>query len=122
PTAEKLSVAEVLARPDVDVVVVCSPTSHHAANVLDALRAGKHVVVEKPMALTVADADAIVALARERGLMVSMISQRRFEGAHQQVKEVLDGDAIGELRIARTHVHWYRDEAYYASDAWRTSM
>lgn len=121
-TAVRLNPAEVIDHPDVAVIVVCSPTEHHARNVLDALEAGRHVLAEKPIALTVREADQIAALAKDRDLMVSMISQRRFEPTHQKVKELIDRGALGELRLAHTHVHWYRDDDYYASAPWRTTM
>lgn len=122
PEAVQQSVAEVVTNPDVDVVVSCSPSEFHARNVLDALEAGKDVVVEKPMALTVADADAIVSLAEERGRTVSMISQHRFDPAHARLKDLLDSGRLGELRLARAHVHNYRTTEYYASADWRRSQ
>jgi len=122
PDAAAQDVAQVVGNPDVDVVVPCSPSEYHARNVLDALDAGKDVVVEKPMALTVADADAVVALAEQRGRTVSMISQHRFDPAHARLKALVDAGRLGELRLARTHVHGFRTTEYYASADWRRSQ
>jgi UDP-N-acetyl-2-amino-2-deoxyglucuronate dehydrogenase len=122
PTAQQLTADQVINHPDVGIVVVCSPTEFHARNVLDALTAGRHVLAEKPIALTVREADEIAALAKDRGLMVSMISQRRFEPTHQKVKELIEQGVLGDLRLGHTQVHWYRDDAYYASAPWRTTM
>ncbi|MPV36464.1 Gfo/Idh/MocA family protein [Georgenia subflava] len=122
PDAVQLSPAEVIDHPGVQVVAICTPSDTHAALALDALRAGRHVVVEKPLALRVADAEAVVTEARRRGLVASMIAHRRFEPEHEHVRELLGTGALGELRLARTHVHWVRDDAYYAAAPWRTSM
>lgn len=110
---------ELMSLDDVDVVVVCTPSDQHGRQTLDALRAGKHVVVEKPFTLSVEEAEEVVAVARERGLRVSVVSQRRFEPEHLAVRRLMDAGDLGELRIARTHVHWWRDDDYYASAPWR---
>ena len=74
-TPPRVTPSELLDREDIDVVTICSPSGVRAEQALAALEAGKHVVVEKPLALTSADADRIVGLAAERGLRVSTISQ-----------------------------------------------
>ncbi|QDB79700.1 Gfo/Idh/MocA family oxidoreductase [Georgenia wutianyii] len=122
PEADQRSAADVVRSPDVDVVVSCSPSEFHARDVLEVLDAGKDVVVEKPMALSVADVDAIVTSAEQRGRTVSMISQHRFDPAHAQLKAMVDSGRLGDLRLARTHVHGYRTTAYYASADWRRSQ
>src|SRR5690606_20992847 len=122
PDAVPVSARDVVGHDRVGVVAICSPTETHASLALAELEAGRHVVVEKPLAVTVADAEAVARLAEERGLMVSMVSQRRFEPEHLHLKRLLDAGELGELRLAATEVHWYRDDAYYASAPWRTSM
>ncbi|MFI2365168.1 Gfo/Idh/MocA family protein [Promicromonospora sp. NPDC019610] len=119
--AARLAPHEVIAHPDVDVVAVCTPSGTHAALALAALEAGRHVVVEKPLALEVGDALRVADAARERGLTVSMISQRRLETEHVALRQALDDGALGELRLATTHVHWHRDDAYYRAAGWRSS-
>ncbi|MEV8029418.1 Gfo/Idh/MocA family oxidoreductase [Cellulosimicrobium funkei] len=111
---------DVVRRPDVDVVAVCTPSGSHARLALAALEAGKHVVVEKPLALTVEDALLVERVARERGRVVSMVSQRRFEPQHQELRRALDRGALGELRLVATHVPWFRDDDYYAAAPWRS--
>ncbi|MEU4364766.1 Gfo/Idh/MocA family oxidoreductase [Promicromonospora sp. NPDC023987] len=120
--AAHLAPEGVLNHPDVDVVAVCSPSGTHAQLVLAALEAGRHAVVEKPLALSVEDAVTISRVARERGLMVSTISQRRFEPEHERLRSALDAGALGEIRLATTHVHWFRDDDYYAAASWRTTV
>jgi predicted dehydrogenase len=119
--AERLEPDAVIAHPDVDVVAICTPSGTHAALALAALEAGRHVVVEKPLALDVDDALRVAHAAHERGLSVSMIAQRRLETEHVAVKKAIDDGALGELRLATTHVHWYRDDDYYRAAGWRSS-
>ncbi|UKJ66142.1 Gfo/Idh/MocA family oxidoreductase [Cellulosimicrobium cellulans] len=123
PSGRAVQVApdEVVRHEGVDVVAVCTPSGSHARLALAALEAGKHVVVEKPLAVTVEDAVLVERVARERGLVVSMVSQRRFEPQHQALRRALDDGALGELRLVATHVPWYRDDDYYAAAAWRSS-
>ena len=119
PDAAQVAPGELLDRDDIDVVTICSPSGVHAEQALAALEAGKHVVVEKPLALTAADADRIVGLAAERGLRVSAISQRRLEPEVTAVRQALDAGQLGAVRLATTQVHWWRDEDYFAAAAWR---
>ena len=119
--AVRLPADDVITHPDVDVVAICTPSGTHAALALAALEAGRHVVVEKPLALDLDDALRIARAARERGLLVSMIAQRRLETEHVALKQALDDGALGELRLAMTNVHWFRDDDYYRAAAWRST-
>lgn len=119
PDAVQVPPEELNFRDDVDVVAICSPSGAHAEQALAALQSGKHVVVEKPLALTATDADRIVGLATKQGLTVSTISQRRLEPEVVAVRRALRAGALGAVRLATTHVHWWRDEDYYAAAAWR---
>lgn len=120
PQARAGGVEEVVSAPDVDVVAVCTPSTTHADLTLAALEAGKHVVVEKPMALRTADAQRIVDTAEARGLQVSPMAQRRFEPQHAYLKGLLDAGRLGRVVLGETFVHWHRDNAYYAARAWRS--
>lgn len=119
PHAVQLSPEELLARDDLDVIAICTPSGAHAENALDALDSGKHVVVEKPLALAASEADRIIALAKTKGLSVHVISQRRLEPEVQAVRAALADGLLGAVRLATTHVHWWRDESYYAAASWR---
>jgi predicted dehydrogenase len=120
--AEHLAADRVIDHPGVDVVAICSPSGTHAELVMAALEAGRHVVVEKPLALAVRDATRIASLAREKDRIVSMIAQRRFETEHEHLKAALQEGALGEIRLATTHVHWFRDAEYYQAAPWRSVM
>ncbi|MGO3210870.1 Gfo/Idh/MocA family protein [Brachybacterium sp. AOP42-C2-15] len=119
PHVAQLPPEELLRDESVDVIAICTPSGAHAESALAALEAGKHVVVEKPLALTAADADRIVTLAAEKGLSIHVISQRRLEPEVQAVRAALEDGRLGAVRLATTHVHWWRDESYYAAAAWR---
>lgn len=119
PDAVQVSPQELWFRADVDLVVICSPSGMHADHALAALEAGKHVLVEKPLALTTTDAERIVRAAAKWDLLVSVVSQRRLEPEIVAVRRALHDGTLGAVRLATTHVHWWRDEDYYAAAAWR---
>jgi len=110
---------DLLARDDVDAITICTPSGLHPSEALAALRAGKHVVVEKPLALSVADAEAVGREGRERGLAVAVISQRRFEPVVRALKVAVDAGRLGRLSLVMAEGLYHRPQAYYDSAAWR---
>lgn len=122
PDAVRVEADDVVRHPGVDLVAVCAPTQWHAAIATAAVRAGRHVVVEKPLTTSVADAVRLVELQRERGRLVALVAQRRYEPEYAHLKSLVESGRVGEIRLATTHVHWYRDDAYYAAAPWRTSQ
>jgi UDP-N-acetyl-2-amino-2-deoxyglucuronate dehydrogenase len=109
----------LLARPDVDAVCICTPSAAHAAQTIAAARAGKHVLVEKPMALTLADADAMIAACRESRVTLGVALQRRTEPAYQAVRAAMAAGAFGDPVAGLALVPYFRTQAYYDSAAWR---
>lgn len=109
----------LLADENVDVVCVCTPNGLHAPIALQILKAGKHVVIEKPMALTLADADAIIETAKKMNRCVCVISQLRFSPAVQAVKKAVEEGLFGKIVSASLSMKYWRDEAYFASSGWR---
>ena len=103
----------------VDAISVCTPTGDHFANARQALLAGKHVMVEKPMCLTLPEADELIALARERGLSLSVVSQSRFSDAAQAIRRMVDSGEAGEPVSAQLMMRFFRSQDYYDSAAWR---
>lgn len=122
PDAAHVGADEVIAHPDVDVVVICSPSGAHGRQTLAALRAGKHVVVEKPLAVTVDEAAEAVRVAADRGRLLTAIAQRRLEPQHVALRALLSSGALGRPVLGETFVHWHRDDAYYAHAPWRPKM
>ena len=108
---------ELLARSDIDAVSICVPSGLHAQVAVNALQAGKHVLVEKPIALSLADADHMIAVARECGLRLGVVLQNRYNSPMQQVRRAVDEGRLGRLYLGNACVRWYRPQSYY-EDEW----
>ena len=109
----------LLARPDVEVVCVCVPSGLHAAIGVQAAKAGKHLVVEKPIDVSLEAADRLIDAARAAGVALTVISQHRFDPGLIELKRLLDERALGRLVLGEASTKWYRAQAYYDSAAWR---
>ncbi len=96
--------AEGLARPEVDAVILCTPTQMHAAQAIQCLKAGKHVQVEIPMADCLADAEELVRVQKQTGLVAMVGHTRRFNPSHQWIHKRI---AAGELKIQQMDVQTY---------------
>lgn len=110
---------ELLAAPEVDAVCVCTPSGLHTAQAVAAMEAGKHLVVEKPMSLSLADADRLIATAEKTGVKVCVISQFRFSDAVQEIRRAVECGALGKIVSGSLSMKYYRSEEYYASGVWR---
>jgi UDP-N-acetyl-2-amino-2-deoxyglucuronate dehydrogenase len=113
------SLAALLARPDVDAVCVCTPSGLHAAHTIAAAQAGKHVLVEKPLALTLSDADAMIAACQAANVQLGVALQRRATPLFRGLREAIGRDELGRLVLGSVSVPYLRTPAYYASAAWR---
>jgi UDP-N-acetyl-2-amino-2-deoxyglucuronate dehydrogenase len=109
----------MLREEPLDAVIVCTPHPLHAEQAVAAARAGLHVVVEKPMALTSADCAAMIAAADAAGVVLAVISQRRWHPAVRRLKAAIDEGRIGVPGLATVEVLGWRSPEYYAMDAWR---
>ena len=110
---------EALARPDVEVVVICTPSGQHADLVTRALAAGKHVVVEKPLDVSLDAAHRVAVAERASGRRVTVISQHRFDLASQVVFEAVRSGRLGRVTSGNAVIAWWRSQAYYDSAGWR---
>jgi predicted dehydrogenase len=110
---------DLLAAPDVDVVCVCVPSGLHAEIGLAAAKAGKHVVVEKPIDVNLAAARRLVESARAAGVSLTVISQERYNPGARRAKALLEKGALGDPLLVAASVPWYRSQAYYDSAQWR---
>lgn len=108
------NMAELLARSDIHVICVTTPSGAHLDPTLAAIRAGKHVVVEKPMEITPARADQMIDAARTAGVTLAPIFQGRFGTGAQTVKAALDAGRFGRLVLASAAVKWHRGAQYYS--------
>jgi len=109
----------LFARDDVQVVDVCVPSGLHAEIGVKAALAGKHVICEKPIDISLAAADRLTAACKEAGVKLQVISQHRFSNAMQQLKEAVDAGKFGRLVMGNASIFWYRAQSYYDSGGWR---
>ena len=114
-----ISIEELLAQSDIDVITVLTPSGMHADLAVQAARAGRHIVVEKPMALTLEDADRMIAAADAAGVRLFVVKQNRFNVPVVKARQALDAGRLGQLVLGTVRVRWCRDQKYYAQDAWR---
>lgn len=112
----------LLRRTDVDAIVLGLPSSLHADFGIRAARAGKHVIVEKPIATTVADAGTLAEACRKAGVLCAVISQNRFADGNAALKAALQRGDLGRPVLARASVKWMRHDPYYADSDWRGTV
>jgi UDP-N-acetyl-2-amino-2-deoxyglucuronate dehydrogenase len=112
---------EMLADASVELVSVATPHKSHAALAIRCMRAGKHVIVEKPMTVDVAEADEMIRVSRETGRALGTIFQRRYWPAALHAKATIDAGKIGRPVLGIAQVSFYRTKGYYDRDAWRGS-
>jgi UDP-N-acetyl-2-amino-2-deoxyglucuronate dehydrogenase len=103
----------------IDVVVVLTESGNHARHVIALAPYGKHIVVEKPMALTLDDADAMIRACDAVGVKLFVVKQNRFNVPVQKLREALDAGRFGKLVLGTVRVRWCRLQSYYDQDAWR---
>jgi len=113
------SLGEMLDRERLDAVDVCTPSGQHGEHACQVMRAGCHVVVEKPMEITREAMDRMLRVQRDMGVKLAVISQHRFDPASQQVHGLIGEKALGRLVLGNAHVPWWRSQAYYDNGAWR---
>ncbi|MCK1313379.1 Gfo/Idh/MocA family oxidoreductase [Bradyrhizobium sp. 23] len=111
--------AELLARPEIDVVSILTPSGSHPTHAIAVAKAGKHLVVEKPMALRLEDADAMIEACDAAGVKLFVVKQNRFNVPVVKAREALDAGRFGRLVLGTVRVRWCRDQLYYDQDAWR---
>ena len=112
---------EGMVEAGVQAVVVATPHPAHAAVTVPALRAGAHAIVEKPLASSLEDCDAMIAAARESGRALAMISQRRLYAPVLRVRQAIDAGKLGRPVLGTVTMLGWRGEEYYRSDPWRGS-
>lgn len=104
---------------DVDVVVVLTESGSHAAHVIALASYGKHIIVEKPMALTLSDADAMIYACDAAGIKLFVVKQNRFNVPVIKLRDALQQGRFGKLVMGTVRVRWCRPQAYYDQDSWR---
>ncbi|MEA2632121.1 MAG: hypothetical protein QOE66_2340, partial [Chloroflexota bacterium] len=118
-TRAYVDVGTMLAETGAQAVVIGTPHPRHAAAAIEAMEAGAHVLVEKPMAASLDDCDAMLASARRTGKTLGVISQRRLYEPVRRLKDAIDAGKIGRPVLGVFQMFSWRDRAYYQSDPWR---
>ncbi len=103
----------------IDVLCILTPSGNHAQNVVDLAGYGKHLVVEKPMALTLFDADRMIRTCDRNGVKLFVVKQNRYNLPVQKLREAVESERFGKMVMGTVRVRWCRTQEYYDQDAWR---
>lgn len=109
----------MLKNENIDAVSICTESGHHAKIAIDCLNAGKHILIEKPMTMTIEDADEVNSLAKEKGLKVGVCHQNRFNPPIQRLRRAIEEGRFGKLINVTARILWTRDQDYYDQAPWR---
>ncbi|HCC38139.1 MAG TPA: oxidoreductase [Treponema sp.] len=110
---------DFLADSNVDIVTIATPSGLHLDGALAAARAGKHIIIEKPLEITTARCDAIIAEAKARNVKLGTVFPSRFHAASRVVKDAIEKGRLGVIVMADAQIKWYRSQEYYDSGKWR---
>ncbi|TCS83361.1 Gfo/Idh/MocA family protein [Tepidibacillus fermentans] len=114
-----LNYDEMLEDPEIEVVNICTPSGLHAEMAIKAIEKGKHVMVEKPIAMTVEDANRIIEAAKRKGVKAAAVHQNRFNDAIQKTRQALEAGRFGKMSHGVASIRWNRNQAYYDQASWR---
>jgi predicted dehydrogenase len=109
----------LLKDPAIQAVIVCLPSGYHAEYGMKAAALGKHVIVEKPIDISIVRARGLIEACRKKQVKLSVIFQNRFTSAAQKVKKAIDEGLLGRLILGDAYAKWYRSPEYYKSNPWR---
>ncbi len=110
---------EMMQKENIDVVSVLTESGNHAKHTINLAKYGKHIIVEKPMALTLDDADAMIEACDRNNCKLFVVKQNRFNLPVQKLKEAIDKGRFGKLVMGTIRVRWMRDQGYYDLAPWR---
>lgn len=110
---------EMLEKEKPELVAIATESGKHAEIALDCIKAGCNVIIEKPMALSLADADAVIQAAKEKGVKVCVSHQNRFNKSVQKIRKTLEEGRFGRMFYGTAHIRWCRNENYYTQAKWR---
>ena len=102
-----------------DLVAICTESGKHGAIALDCIESGVHLIIEKPIALSLDEADQIILNAKMKGLVVSACHQNRFNKSIQKIREAMESKRFGRLLYGTAHIRWNRGQQYYDQAPWR---
>jgi len=111
--------ADMLAQTEADVISICTPHGLHAPMAVQAANSGRHVLVEKPMALTVRDCETMIEAAGRKGVHLMVVKQNRYNVPIALTKQALDAGKLGRIFMVQCSVLWNRHQGYYRDSNWR---
>src|SRR6478736_7515908 len=109
----------MLADPKVQIVTIATPSGAHMEPAVAAARAGKHVIVEKPLEITLKKCDRMIEECKKAGVQLGAIFPSRFHDSSVKLKRAIEGGRFGRLTLGDSYVKWFRTQQYYDSGAWR---
>ena len=110
---------KMLEREDIDVVNICTPSGTHGEIAIEAAKAGKHIIVEKPMEITLEKCDEMISACRKANVKLATIFQSRFSPSVKRLKKAVTEGKFGRLILGDMYNKWYRSQEYYDSGKWR---
>ncbi|WP_320110892.1 Gfo/Idh/MocA family oxidoreductase [Draconibacterium orientale] len=112
-------ISKLVSEKKIDLAIVCTPHPFHLEPTLQAAEAGANILVEKPLASTLADSDQMINACKKHGVKLGVISQRRWYESVKRIKNAIDDGKIGKPVFGTVNILGWRDKTYYDSDAWR---
>lgn len=110
---------KMIENEEIDLIAIATESGSHAKIAKDCIKKGVHLIIEKPIALSLKDADEIVKLSNENNVVVSACHQNRFNKSIQKIREAIDENRFGKLFYGTAHIRWNRQENYYKQATWR---
>lgn len=110
---------EMLQNEDIDLIAICTESGKHGKIALDCIEAEVNLIIEKPITLSLEEADLIIEKSRERNVKISACHQNRFNKSIQKIREAVEEKRFGKMLYATAHIRWNRKEEYYKQSSWR---
>lgn len=111
--------SEMLSNENIDIVCICTPSGFHANLAVEVAKSGKHIIVEKPIAMTLEDSEKMLTAAKEHGVKLAVVHPNRYRPVVRELKKLLDSGKLGTISHANCIVNWNRGQEYYDQAPWR---
>ncbi len=113
------SIEHLMADKSIDAVCICTPSGKHFEPAMEAIREGKHVIIEKPLEISLRRCDQLIAAAERQGVVLSTVFQSRFHESSRLLKQAIEQQRFGHMVLADAYVKWFRPQTYYDESAWK---
>lgn len=115
-------ISDFLSHPDLEIVCICTASGHHMEAGLLAAKAGKHLLIEKPIEINLTRADQLIEACKENGVRLGVIFQNRFSPDYLKLIAAVQEGKFGKLLMGNAHVNWYRAPEYYSTSPWKGTL